>query len=112
MKICNQSMNPAQEQRLPNQRLLGAAHEFEAQMMKELLAEMSAHDVDGDQSSSGDALADFAGEALGRSLSNAGGFGIGDRIIADLSQSETTSSGTPHLAPSLRNSVPRLTSAF
>lgn len=72
------------------QRLEGAAHEFEAQMMKELLKPMTRLDEDGDEGSGG-ALTELAGEALGRSLSKAGGFGIADRILASLSRSETSS---------------------
>jgi Rod binding domain-containing protein len=70
-------------------RLVRAAHEFEAQMMKELLKPLAEHGEDGDETGSGGALSEFAGEALGQSLSGAGGFGIGNRILASLSQTET-----------------------
>lgn len=64
----------------PNPRLVRAAHEFEAQMMKELLEPMrgedalTADDEDaglGQGSGSGGALGEFASEALGRRSVNA-----------------------------------------
>ena len=77
-------------------RLVQAAHEFEAQMMKELLKPMtSGACVDGDESSSGGALADFATEALGQSLSKSGGLGIAASILRSLSPHETTSEPSP-----------------
>jgi Rod binding domain-containing protein len=82
----------------PNPKLVRAAHEFEAQMMKELLKPMTAggsltgedDGADADLSSgsgSGSALSEFASEALGKALSERGGFGIADRIVRDLSHS-------------------------
>jgi len=73
----------------PPARLVSAAHEFEAQMMKELLKPMTGQsglDGEEDESASGSAgaLGDFASEALGRALSAAGGFGIANKIISDL----------------------------
>jgi Rod binding domain-containing protein len=78
----------------PQPRLVRAAHEFEAQMMKELMKPMTHggsltgadEDADGD-SGSGGALGEFASEALGRALSERGGFGIASRIVKDLSHS-------------------------
>jgi Rod binding domain-containing protein len=70
-------------------RMVRAAHEFEAQMMKELLRPLTQPDQDGNETGSGGALSEFAGEALGQSLSRAGGFGIGNRIVASLSQTGT-----------------------
>jgi len=75
-------------------RLVRAAHEFEGQMMKELLKPM----CDGDEltgagedsdsgAGSGGALSEFASEALGQALSERGGFGIADRIVRELSHS-------------------------
>jgi Rod binding domain-containing protein len=78
-------------------RLLHAAHEFEAQMLEELLKPMTGKDaLTGDEDQSGDAgacgaLGQFASEALGRALSQAGGFGIANRIVHDLSHSGTQS---------------------
>jgi flagellar protein FlgJ len=83
----------------PNPKLVHAAHEFEAQMMKELLAPMTGSDplfgededdggdsglALGSGSGSGGALADFASEALGQALSERGGFGIASKIIRQL----------------------------
>jgi Rod binding domain-containing protein len=86
----------------PSPRLVKAAHEFEAQMMEELLAPMTGADSDvdslsgdgddsgdtglalGSGSGSGGALSAFASEALGQALSERGGFGIADRIIHQL----------------------------
>ncbi len=75
-------------------RLVKAAHEFEGQMMKELLKPMTGGDaltgVEDDSDSgvgSGGALGEFASEALGQALSQRGGFGIADRIVGALSQS-------------------------
>jgi len=80
----------------PQPRLVRAAHEFEAQMMKELMKPMTrassltGEDADGDSGSdsgSSGALGEFASEALGRALSERGGFGIASRIVKDLSHS-------------------------
>lgn len=84
----------------PSLRLAKAAHEFEGQMMKELLQPMMESDGlgdDDDDSSgldsgdglgsgmgSGGALAEFASESLGQALSERGGFGIANRIIQEL----------------------------
>jgi Rod binding domain-containing protein len=78
----------------PQPRLVRAAHEFEAQMMKELMKPMtradsltgSEEDSDSDSGSNG-ALGEFASEALGRALSEGGGFGIATQIVKDLSHS-------------------------
>jgi Rod binding domain-containing protein len=78
----------------PQPRLVQAAHEFEAQMMKELLRPLTrVEDHDGDDSDvgSGGALADFAVEALGQSLSTRGGLGIATSIVHSLSHIESAS---------------------
>ena len=70
-------------------RLVKAAHEFEAQMMKELLKPMTeSRSFTGDDEDSGSAgiMSGFASEALGRSLSEQGGFGIANNILRTLSQ--------------------------
>jgi Rod binding domain-containing protein len=70
-------------------RLLKAAHEFEAQMMKELLKPMTAggsFTEDDEDSGSSEIMGGFAAEALGRSLSERGGFGIANSILQSLSQ--------------------------
>ena len=79
----------------PQPRLVRAAHEFEGQMMKELLKPMtggdtltSAEDGDSDSSAGSEgALGEFASEALGQALSQRGGFGIADKIVKELSHS-------------------------
>jgi Rod binding domain-containing protein len=71
-------------------RLVKASHEFEAQMMKELLKPLTSSASLGgedDEDSSGGALTEFAGEAMARSLSEAGGLGLSNRIMSDLSKS-------------------------
>jgi Rod binding domain-containing protein len=78
----------------PQPRLVKSAHEFEAQMMKELLRPLTAGDAlsgeddDSDTGSTG-ALGGFASEALGAGLSEQGGFGIANKIIGELSQHGT-----------------------
>ncbi len=82
-------------QSMPSPRLVQAAHEFEGQMMKELLEPMMKGDAltgaeDGGSdpgTGSTGALGDFASEALGKALSERGGFGIADRIVKELSRS-------------------------
>lgn len=76
----------------PSPRLVRAAHEFEGQMMQQLLKPMTHGDAltgtDDDQDSgagSGGALGEFASEALGQSLSERGGLGIANQIIQELS---------------------------
>ena len=76
----------------PSPRLVRAAHEFEGQMMQELLKPMTKGDAltgtDADENSgagSGGALGEFASEALGQSLSERGGLGIAKQIIQELS---------------------------
>ena len=84
-------------------RLVRAAHEFEAQMMKELLRPMtSANALTGedDDEGGGGALGEFASEALGRALSEQGGFGMANRIIADLSHSGNQRGSLPVTATS------------
>lgn len=80
----------------PQPRLVKAAHEFEAQMMKELLKPMTGTDaLTGEQESSsegsGGALGEFASEALGRALSEQGGFGIAHGIVKQLTHSSNPS---------------------
>jgi Rod binding domain-containing protein len=80
----------------PQPRLVRAAHEFEAQMMKELMKPLNQSnsligtDADSDEDSgSGGALGEFASEALGRALSDGGGFGIATSIVKHLSPAGT-----------------------
>jgi hypothetical protein len=83
---------------VPPPRLVKAAHEFEAQLMKELMAPLTrgssvpgvgggmgaSSDEDDQDSGSGGALGEFAAEALGQALSAAGGFGIANRILGEI----------------------------
>ena len=74
---------------LPPPRLVRAAHEFEAQMMQELLKPLtSSNGLDGEDSEtasgSGGALGAFASEAFARGLSEHGGFGIASSIVRQL----------------------------
>ena len=83
----------------PQPRLARAAHEFEAQMMKELLKPMTDSDGlggDADESGSGSngAQGEFATEALGRALSEQGGLGIATSIVHSLSHA----GNSPHAA--------------
>ncbi|MGD0548202.1 MAG: hypothetical protein ABR991_10310 [Terracidiphilus sp.] len=76
----------------PSPRLVNAAHEFEAQMMKELLKPLtSTNGLNGEDDDaaggSGSALGEFASEALGRGLSEHGGFGIASSIVKQLTPS-------------------------
>jgi Rod binding domain-containing protein len=88
----------SQEDAGPSPKLVHAAHEFEAQMMKELLKPMTNSDpLTGDDegadgvldsgAGSGGTLGEFASESLGKALSERGGFGIADGIVSQLSHS-------------------------
>ncbi len=85
----------------PQPRLVKAAHEFEAQLMKELLKPLTAGDgltgSDDDSGSTG-ALGDYATESLGRALSDQGGFGIASSIIAQVSRSGNRPATAPVIA--------------
>lgn len=107
MHLAIPSTTPVQNESRPQGRLVRAAHEFEAQMMKELLKPMtgsdpltgedsdSLSDSLGDSSGSGGALGEFAAEALGQALSESGGFGIANRIVADLTSGGHKVAATP-----------------
>jgi Rod binding domain-containing protein len=78
----------AEQRPVPEPRLVHAAHQFEAQMMKELLAPMTEKDPlfrDGEEKDAG-ILGEFASESLAGALSSGGGLGIADRIVRDLSR--------------------------
>jgi Rod binding domain-containing protein len=73
---------------VPQPRLMKAAHEFEAQLMKELLKPMTNDDAfcsDGGDLGSSGILGEFAAEALGSALSEHGGLGIASSIVRSLS---------------------------
>ena len=82
---------------IPQPRLVNAAHEFEAQMMKELLKPLAGKDAltgedEGSEADTGSngALGEFATEALGQALSRHGGFGLANQIVHELSHSGTS----------------------
>jgi Rod binding domain-containing protein len=111
------------QQTAPNPKLVKAAHEFEGQMMKELLQPMMEGDaldggegVDDDDGSglglgsgsgSGGALADFASQALGQALSERGGFGIANKIIKELTRAGNQKSTNKVTLDPHRNTVMR-----
>jgi hypothetical protein len=84
----------------PPPRLVKAAHEFEAQMMKELMTPLTRGsavpgvggntDEDDQDSGSAGALGEFAAESLGQALSAAGGFGIANRILGEIGHAGVT----------------------
>lgn len=71
----------------PSPRLISAAHEFEGQMLKELLKPMTESDGLGGSDQGSQVLGEFSSEALGKALSEQGGFGIAKQIIGQLSRS-------------------------
>jgi Rod binding domain-containing protein len=77
-------------------RLVSAAHQFEASMMKELLAPLQPGKDgmfdDEESNNSNAALTEFASEALGKAISEHGGLGIATRILQQLSASNRSSS--------------------
>lgn len=94
----------------PQPRLVHAAHEFEAQMMQELLKPMTgSNGLDGepDDAASGStgALGEFASEALGRALSEQGGFGIAKSIVRELTPTSHLLVTTPVTGNLHRNTV-------
>ncbi|HEX4030895.1 MAG TPA: hypothetical protein VHX20_11060 [Terracidiphilus sp.] len=106
-------------QTAPNPKLVHAAHEFEGQMMKELLQPMADSDALGGEdddssglglgsgSGSGGALSDFASETLGQALSQRGGFGIADQIIHELSRNGNRKGTSKVTAPPRADTVMR-----
>ena len=79
-----------------SRRLVGAAHEFEAQMMNELLkpltSGLSEEQHDNQDSASDSVLTDYASEALGRGVSRQGGLGIANEILKSLVPREESGS--------------------
>lgn len=79
-------------QTTPQPRLVHAAHEFEAQMMKELLQPLAqSSGLTGDDSDAGTgsagALGEYATESLAQAMSQQGGLGIAHALIQSLSRS-------------------------
>ena len=84
--VTNAGMTGAQAGR-NELRLIRAAHDFEAQMLKELLKPLASGDgLTAERDGSTGVLGEFAAEALGRGLSEQGGFGIADRILDQFSR--------------------------
>ena len=83
----------------PPPRLVRAAHEFEAQLMKELLRPMTESGSltgDGDSDNGGNGtLGEFASESLAGALSASGGFGIANRVLGEVSHSGNSSKASP-----------------
>ena len=91
--MANAGVGSGRDGTAPSPRLVRAAHEFEGQMMKELLKPLTAGDgltgTEDDSDSGGDAggpLGEFASETLGQALSLHGGLGIAGRIMKTLTQ--------------------------
>ena len=80
---------PSGNRTVPDPRLMRAAREFEAQMMKELLAPMNHHCslFENDGSEETGVMGEFASESLAGALSVRGGLGIADRIVHEVSRS-------------------------
>jgi len=101
----------AQAAASPPPRLANAAHEFEGQMMMELLKPMTAGDAlsaADEDSGAGSALGEFATESLAEAISRGGGLGIANRILGELSHSGSQSAagkgtGNQHADPVLRD---------
>jgi len=92
----------------PQPRLVKAAYEFEAQMMKELMKPMTGSNSltgEEDDSGSGSALGEFASEAMGRALSEHGGFGVARSIVRELSHAGNQKGTVPVTGNLHRNTV-------
>lgn len=102
---------PAQRtaQVAPQPRLVHAAHEFEAQLMKELLKPLEDDTLSGedsdDSSGSTGALGEFATESLGKALSEQGGLGIADDLIRTLSRNGTVTHRDNVTGKGYRNTI-------
>jgi Rod binding domain-containing protein len=98
--IAAAATGPGASPAIASPRLVRAAHEFEAQLMKELLRPMTERgsltgDDDGDGSSGAGTLGEFASESLAGALSASGGFGIANRILGEVSRSGNSSKNPP-----------------
>jgi Rod binding domain-containing protein len=94
----------------PQPRLVKAAHEFEAQLMKELLKPMNhsasiTGDGDDGDSDEGGVLGEFATEALARGLSSQGGLGIANQIVHSLTPPSNTKTTTSVMGDLRSNTV-------
>jgi len=83
-------------------KLVHAAHEFEGMLMEELLKPLATGGVPGDDEDdagnggdglgSAGAVGSFAVDSLAQAISQQGGFGIADKLIAQISQREAAES--------------------
>jgi peptidoglycan hydrolase FlgJ len=97
------------EQPVENPKLISAAHEFEASLMKEFLKPLQhdslfADDASGDDdntSGSAETLMSYGSEVMAKAISERGGFGIAKKIIAHLESTEK-SAKTPAKKPIVR----------
>lgn len=90
--VLSPHVSPAGERIVPDPRLKQAAREFEAAMMKELVAPMSQPSAlfeNGGADEMG-VMGEYAAESLARGLSSRGGIGIADRIVHAFSRSGTS----------------------
>ena len=87
--VGNETRSDGANRSVPEPRLVRAAHQFEAQMMKELLQPMTERSslFGGSDGNETGVLGEFASESLAGALSAGGGFGIADRIVHSLSHS-------------------------
>lgn len=88
----------------PSPKLVRAAHEFEGMLMEELLKPLATggvpgEDEDGDGGDNGGgglgsagAVGSFAVDSLAQAISQAGGFGIANKLIAQIEQREAAES--------------------
>ena len=84
------SASAAAEAAPPNPKLQSAAHEFEASLMKEFLKPLQHDSLFAEEGSKGDdddggsagALMSYGSEAMAKAISEHGGFGIAQKILA------------------------------
>lgn len=76
----------------PEPRLERAAHQFEAMMLKELLAPVTRGIalLGNSEENGAPVLSEFASECMAGALSSAGGMGIAERIVQAVSHSGNT----------------------
>jgi peptidoglycan hydrolase FlgJ len=90
-----------------NPKLISAAHEFEASLMKEFIKPLqhdslfSEDSAQGEEDSAGsaDALMSFGAEAMAKAISEHGGFGIAKKILEHLEKSSNKSSAPEKSMP-------------
>lgn len=83
----------------PNPKLVSAAHEFEASLMKEFLKPLQHDSLFSEDSSQGDddaggsdaALMSFGSEAMAKAISERGGFGIAKKILEHFQETNGSS---------------------